>query len=106
MVEVYAYFLLGSIDLSPEAFVLQRDLELIQSDMHYPSIGEMQHILDVPHTWPKIRPFYLIKSRVPPFLLIARTDLPIPADDDHMRPLNGHLIDVLMIERKHLRLSC
>lgn len=74
--------------------------------MHDPSIGKMQHVLNIPHTRPIISPFYLIKSRIPPLLLVARTDLAVAAGDDHVRPLNGHLIDVLMIELIHLRLSC
>lgn len=73
--------------------------------MYGPSIIEMQGILNIPHTWPKILPFNLIKSRISPLLLIARADLPVPAGNDHMCPLNSHLVDVLMVELKHLRLS-
>ena len=98
MIEVNADFLFGSVGLSPEALVLQKDLELIQSDVNDPGIGEMQHVLNIPHTRPIIRPFDLIKSRIPPLLLVARTNLPIPAGNDHMRLLNGHKVGIAKIK--------
>jgi hypothetical protein len=98
VVEADGDLLVSSVGGAAEALERQRDIELIGALIDDFGVDEVQHIFGIADARPVVGPLDFVETAISPVLLLARADLPVAAGDGQVGRLDGHLVEIMLIE--------